>query len=88
MARRHRFLTVKDMSWWKFNIAVFGLKPGVGQQDKESDESFKKRIEDEKKEELQKVACCFLLRTIVAGVAAPAHESIESETVGDTPPAC
>ena len=26
MARRHRFITVKDMSWWNFNIVVFGLK--------------------------------------------------------------
>ena len=32
MSRLHRFITGKDLSWWKFNIAVFGLTPDAKQQ--------------------------------------------------------
>lgn len=27
MGVRHRFLLVKDLSWWTYNIAVVGLRP-------------------------------------------------------------
>ena len=27
MSKRHRFLIIKDLSWWWFNVLVFGLRP-------------------------------------------------------------
>ena len=27
MSKRHRFLLLKDLSWWWFNVLTFGLQP-------------------------------------------------------------
>jgi hypothetical protein len=38
MAKRHRFITVRDCSWWTFNVAVFGMKPDATSKQTQKEE--------------------------------------------------
>ncbi|KAL1528755.1 hypothetical protein AB1Y20_010086 [Prymnesium parvum] len=47
MSIRHRFLILKDMSWWKFNVAVLGLRlDGKGKMQEEELAKAIKMLED------------------------------------------